>query len=223
MAIAEFKQNLKDRIAVDTQEVFRVLDRHIEPKRTIYNDLKLLQSQFSDVHADSGRGTLPYEDTLRFKTRVRQSLMKLIDELRIEDLRKKKEYKILVICKDDDDKAYMEQYFAALSLEAKVKKTLDYFPPDDYSLIVFDAHSIGSVPKEDVLKNLPAEKQKFLELLLLYLRNAPKWLVYYGEFNYLLNDYRDTTNAANNKFSLYARMKEMNDFLEDYQVGRNKE
>lgn len=222
MALPEFKQSLKDRIPLDTQEVFRVLDRHIEPERSIYNNLKLLQSRFSDVHADANRGTLDYENSLRFKTQVRQALIELIDELKAEDLLKKKDFRILVICRNENDKVYMEQYFEALPLDATVLQPLDYVEPDGYSLLVFDAHSIGAVPKEEALKNLPADVQQFMDLLLQYLRNAPKWLVYFGELNYLVNNFRDTTNAANNKFSLYARIKEMKDFMEEYQVGRKK-
>ena len=222
MGLENFKKGLIDRIT-DIQEVLRVLDRHLVSTGPVYMELKLLQSRFSDLRKDKNAGVIgTYDDVSQQFSKLRLALMELINAVTPESMKKKKDFRLLVICKNDDDKTYMKNYFSALPLEADVFEATNYIDPDNYALIVFDAHSIGVLAKKEMEEKLPPADKNHIDLLNQYLEKAPKWLVYYGEYNYILNNHRDTTNAANNKFSLYARVKEMRDFIEGYQVGRIK-
>lgn len=222
MALSDFKKDLVRRIPADIQEVLRILDRHIKPESPRYKDILLLNGRYSDVQREARMGTLDMDEKWRQFSKVREALVDVVNAIQPEDMREHKDFRILVVCKDDTDKEYMQQYIDALPLSAKVIRTDSYVPPNEFALIVFDAHSLGAIPKFETLDGLNQADKRHIELLKAYLEKAPKYLLYFGEFNFILNQYREITNAANNKFSLYARIKEMKDFMEEYQVGRER-
>ena len=221
MALVEFKNNLKKRVAVDTAEVFRILDRHIHANSVIKNDIAVLNGQYNRIKREYLMGRMSFEESMRLEAQKWNGLMALIDTVESEDMLKEKPFRILTICANETDKTYMTQYFEALPFDADVFVQTETFSVADYALIVFDNHAAGLVRNEKDVENLAADKKALLDLMKNYLETAPKWLIHFGEFNYLLNDYREVTNAANNKFSLYNCLNYMKKFIEDYQVGRN--
>jgi hypothetical protein len=223
MAIAEFKEDLIRRVPVDTPEVLRILDRHIKTP-SLRRDLVLLTGQFEDISRERRIGSLNFEDTMRLHTVKRDAIIDLIQRLEVEDLKeRKKAFKILVLCSIDIDKTYMEQYFAALPIDnVDVYCYNEPYALDDYGLIIFDNHRIGRINAQKDIENLGNDEKALLDLMDKSLQKSPKWIIYFGDYNYILNDYREVTNAANNKFSLYNCINYMKAFIEDYQVGRKK-
>lgn len=223
MELAAFKSSIKQRIPVDTLEVLRILDGHLKSDVSNYAELINLTAQHSEIHRSFNLGILGIDEKMKFLSRIWKALIELVDRIEDEDVSISKSFKLLVISKDEPDRQYMQQYFDALPITAHVISTTSYFPPCNYSLVCFDAHSIGMVRNQGEYDKLTEEQKTHLSLLMEYLEKAPKWLVYYGEQNYLINNFRETTNAANNKFSLYARIKEMMDFMENFKVERTKQ
>ncbi|NUQ23429.1 MAG: hypothetical protein HUU34_05725 [Saprospiraceae bacterium] len=215
----KYKVILLDRVSVDTLEVFRILDRDIKTTSKAYIEVKVLNGQFLEIEREYRLAKISYEEFLRFKSKIWSALGELINSLELGDLNTKQDFNILVVCRNADDQIYMQQYIDALPLDAEVISTQSYYPPEGFALVVFDGHTLGSIPKEEALEKLSEDKRAHFDLLKNYLQKAPKWIVYFGEFNYLLNDYREITHAANNKFSLYARIKEMRDYIADLRVG----
>lgn len=222
MALSDFKNDLKKRIPVDAAEVFRILDRHIHANSSIKNDIAILNGQYNHLKREHTMGRLSYEEFMRLESQKWNSLMNLIDTVHPDDMLEKKPFRILTICGNEVDKKYMEQYFEALPFEADVFVFNETFSFEAYSLIVFDNHNTGMIRSKEDIAKAAEDKKGLLKLMQEYLEKAPKWIVHFGEFNYLLNDYREVTNAANNKFSLYNCLNYMKNFIEDYQVGRTK-
>lgn len=216
MNVEEFKNELKQRIPYDPSEVIRLLDSKLNKKGKIYNNLLLVNSRYTKLKSVSNKGGLSFDNESIHDIRILDTLINIIDSLKEEDLEEQKEAKLLVVCKNNDDKQYMEQYFKALPLNAEVViGNNGYLAPDDFIMVVFDCHSINT--KE--LEKISEEDKVQLGLMLEYLERAPKYLVYYGEYYVLLNKFREVSTAANNKLTLYARIKEVYDYLKDYKVG----
>ena len=82
---------------------------------------------------------------------------------------------------------------------------------DDYDFAIFDATSLPGIKSDTVLS---PEDSDHMELFRSYLRKPIKYVVYYGEFLYSLD--RERCPSANSKFSLFARIRELIDFMNHY-------
>jgi hypothetical protein len=222
MALTDFKNDLKKRVPVDIAEVFRVLDRHIHANSSIKNDIAIINGQYNKLKREHTMGRMSFEEFMRLESQKWNALMELIDTVEADDMKKEKPFRILTICCNATDKKYMTQYFEALPFDADVYVFNEQMSAEDYALIVFDNHSVGMIRTEQDISKLDEDKRGLLNMMKEYLEKAPKWIVHFGEFNFLLNDYREVTNAANNKFSLYNCLNYMKKFIEEYQVGRVK-
>jgi hypothetical protein len=63
---------------------------------------------------------------------------------------------------------------------------------------------------------LKPEDAHYLELLHAYLAKPIRYVVYYGEFLHNLD--RERCHSANSKFTLFARIRELIDFMNHYKT-----
>lgn len=121
--------------------------------------------------------------------------------------------RILVVSRTPDDSAYMQDFFARIK---DLVPTPDFVigkpvPADKYDFIVFDAHNLPPAPNVEVFAKLPDDIQAHYFLLDKYIGDTAKYIVFFGKYYHNLNQER--CPSANSKFTLFARIRELIDFL----------
>ena len=126
--------------------------------------------------------------------------------------------RILIVSPTPDDLLYMEDFFSRLPDVPKPDFVVNKFvPADKYDFIVFDARTLPPVPNLEALVKMPYEEvRRHLDLLEKYVSDTTKYIVFFGKYYYNLNQER--CPSANSKFTLFARMRELVDFLNHYKT-----
>jgi len=81
-------------------------------------------------------------------------------------------------------------------------------PTDEYDFAIFDARSLPPVRKETLLS---PEDEAYLQVFRQYLTKPIRYVLYYGEFLHDLD--RERCPSANSKFTLFARIRELIEFI----------
>ena len=125
--------------------------------------------------------------------------------------------RILVVSKNEDDSLYLEDFFKHFpSMQTPVFKIGKFVSADRFDFIIFDARTLPPVYKVEELAKLPQDVQNHYFLLDTFLRDTTKFVVFFGKFYYNLNQER--CPSANSKFTLFARIRELIDFINYYQA-----
>lgn len=124
--------------------------------------------------------------------------------------------RILVVTKNETDKQYMVDFFQRTPFATPVFVVNEWKPTDDFDFVVFDAHSLTAVRSVNDFNNLKEADQDHIQLLERYMRDSADYIVYFGEYYHNLN--RERCPSANSKFTLFARMREMIEFLNEYKL-----
>ena len=123
--------------------------------------------------------------------------------------------RILVISASPDDSAYMQDFFSHIEdLPTPDFVVGKIVPADKYDFIVFDAHSLPPVFNIEAFTKLPEDTQAYYFLLDRYLRDTTKYILFFGKHYHNLNHER--CPSANSKFTLFARIRELIDFINHY-------
>lgn len=121
---------------------------------------------------------------------------------------------LLVISPTPDDRAYMEDFFDRTPFAKPDFGVAKFVPADKYDFIVFDAHGLPPAPNVEAFTKLPETVQTHYFLLDRYLRDTNKYVLFFGKYYHNLNQER--CPSANSKFTLFARIQELIDFLNHY-------
>lgn len=124
--------------------------------------------------------------------------------------------RILTISRTDDDRAYMEDFFERTTFAKPDFAVGKFVPADKYDFIVFDARSLPPATNIETFAKLPGDIQKHYFLLDRYLNDTSKYVLFFGKFYYLLNQER--CPSANSKFTLFARIRELIEFINLYRT-----
>ncbi len=87
---------------------------------------------------------------------------------------------------------------------------------DDYDLIIFSADRFGAITSEEQVERMGDRERNHPDLLQYYIEKSNKYIVYFGQYYYALN--LERCIPANSKFTLFARIREMVDFINNYQT-----
>jgi hypothetical protein len=122
--------------------------------------------------------------------------------------------RILVVSPNETASDYMKDFFERIEGMRTPDFVIGKFvPADKYDFIVYDCRMAPTYKIEDYIK-LPDEVQAHFSLLDRYIQDTNKYIVFFGRYYHNLNYER--CPSANSKFTLYARMKELMDFLNNY-------
>ncbi len=122
--------------------------------------------------------------------------------------------RILTISRTPDDSAYMQDFFERTQFAKPDFEVGKFVPADKYDFIVFDARNLPPASNLEAFTKLPDDIQAHYFLLDRYLSDTNKYVVFFGKYYYNLNQER--CPSANSKFTLYARIRELIDFLNHY-------
>ena len=96
---------------------------------------------------------------------------------------------------------------------------IDYEP---FDLVIFDNRDIPPCFSKNKLEELDNEIKSLvlqrIEIMESVVKNSSKFIIHYGDFFYWINLNRERIQAANSQFSLYARTKEVIEFVNTYRI-----
>ena len=123
--------------------------------------------------------------------------------------------RILVVSQNEDDSLYLEDFFRHFPNMPKPEFRIGKFvSADRFDFIIFDARTLPPAPNIEVFAKLPDDIQAYYFLLDRYLRDTTKYIVFFGKYYHNLNQER--CPSANSKFTLFARIRELIDFMNHY-------
>jgi hypothetical protein len=223
MTIQAVKTNLKDLLEDNVQACIKELRRLLD-KEAVLDDLRIIASSHKEYKKAENLTTVD-RDTLQIERRkVVKSLLTFIGDLKETDFKSDAfqpqgmEENILVVSNDDAALTEMKRFFSAyffknVTYNASGKVVI----PDNCDIVLFDNRIMGrDMYKEEDEKLLPKSAQEHLALLRAYLTKTTFNIVYFGDNLHLVTKNRNRINAANSKFTLYARIKETIDCMKYY-------
>lgn len=207
------------------KECIALLRKELPEDNWALDELQLILSGLNAAQRELLQETATYPEIQKSKNNKVKLLQELLKKLSTEQALERRpatvefvsrqtiDDDILVVCQTRDDADAMQRYFSHLGFTRVVCKVFkeEAYELGEYRIIVFNAHKISN-PDNPGMK-----EQAFISEVS---KNLSKgyWIVFYGEHYEELKKYRDTCYAANSRFSLYARLREMLAFLDQYKM-----
>jgi len=208
--LLSFKQSLKRTIADNLGQCIKQLEASLDPTRAVYNDCLNLLSAFNRLERENLNNLLAREEYGRELSKLSMAVLLLIDGLTEDDmsevrhLREEVHERILVVTRAER-RADIERFFSK-----NYFKNVQYIhfgeliPAERFDLAVLD----------DIVTNPAASL--YMEQ---YMEGIDCYILYFGaHFSINREKYADKVYFANSIFSLYARIREMLDFIKYYDV-----
>ena len=168
---------------------------------------------------------------IRDRNKLGNALLGFIQELTEADVRQQETAKkqgiknpILVLTATVEAQTYLSAFFQETNFTNVVVQLQANAPTAiiGYDLVIFDNRDLAECPKSFLLNKLALPEQTaILERIALMdtlKANTTCLFIHFGEFLYWVSENRERVHAANSKFSLFARSKEMIDFINTYRV-----
>ena len=208
------------------EEVFNLLDKTIDKNKPISTEITLVRAQLARLNDESDGDRIKRADYLTERNSIDYRLSKIVKKIEdsdtieaIEDMSYKMDINdkpILVICRNDTDEFFMRAFCdQKQGLNCEVKQLKAYTDPANYKFIIFDNHSIKDIDdrfdlKEDEIAHLNLMKEYIEEY-----RDHNKYMIHFGDNAKIVSKNRDIVYSANSKFSLYSRIREMENYIRD--------
>lgn len=206
--LSALQLTLKRTLADNLGQCIKQLEASLDPQREAWEQCLLLLADFNRLERENLGNLLSREQYNQDFARLTHRAMHLIDNLQESDLSavrhlREEIYERLLVVTRPEKQAYMERFFSK-----------NYFKNVVY------IHYGDAVPEERFdLALLEDVEPAPLSAMLMeqYADNIGAHILYFGE-NFPLNKvkYADKVYFANSIFSLYARIKEMLDFMKYY-------
>lgn len=193
---------------------------------SIFRNLKRRYNKITDQKmADTiDRGAYNLE-----MNQVLEALSSFIESLKTSDLGSKVEpshaeisNQILVFTKEQEVENVSEFFRQLNFVNVKVKQNGEEVELSEFDLIVFDNSDLPVCYNRKSFAELEAEQriivEKRMEEMDFIINESSKFIIHFGGILFWVNAHRDRVQAANSKFSLYARTKEVIDFINTYRV-----
>jgi len=122
--------------------------------------------------------------------------------------------RILTISQTESDRHKIKTFISRMPFDLLTERDFkvgELVPTDDYDFAIFDATSLPRIDKSTMLSDT---ETKHLDLFRDLLTKPIKYVIYYGEFLHDLD--RERCPSANSKFTLFARIRELIDFINSY-------
>lgn len=231
-----FEQKKKELLAYVAKNkwalLIKSLKESVKPEldRSAYLGLLNISRRYNQLMDAKMTGILEYSQEVIEQNKISNAVVHLIKNLEPVDLllteafaESKVENKLLVLTNSSAAKESLRDFFEATNF-AEVKIVLyDTIPTlANYDLIIFDNRDLVNCPHPSVLDKLkPTDRQAILDRVVLMDDLKTKttcFFIHFGEFLYWVAANRARVHAANSTFSLFARTKEMTDFINTYRV-----
>jgi hypothetical protein len=209
MNLIDFKRLAAQNLGACLQQLSEKLDaRH----KDIENAMLGFEARLHRLDAGKRNGVISLDEWDLGMNRLVHDVLGFLDTLREEHfsplarLREEIHEKILVVCDNEAAIQKMDAFFDSF-----------YFKNVDYALHQYDEDKIAWCDLI-VFDYLYARQENpaFYDLLVQYLNYAPRYLLYFGRNNKILENFPMKAYFANSPFSLYARLREILEFMKYY-------
>jgi len=206
----QFQRTLKRTLTDNLGQCIKHLEASLDPKRESWNDCLRLLADFNRLERENMNNLLARDDYNLEFAKLTERTLYLIDNLQEEDLsavrrmREEIHERILVVVLPER-RAYMERFFSKNYFKNVTYIAYgDAVPSERFDLAVLE----DLVPEPVPMASMYIEQ---------YADAIPSYILYFGE-KFPLNraKYSDKVYFANSIFSLYARIREMLDFMKYY-------
>lgn len=224
MNIKEIKIRLKEHISrSETAKVIELLDNLIVRENDIYNTFISIKANHYRLKREIIQGLISENEKNVQAAKTNNSFISLVDMIEQQDI---DEYKIvnialpvLVITQTDEKAKALGTQFRKMGFENYIITTdLAIEKLKDVTIVVFDNRHLAACPSKQVFNTLTSEQQdainKVTQFMDSVVENSTAYIIHYGEFLFWVNENRERTQAANSQFTLFARIKEMKDFID---------
>lgn len=181
--------------------------------------LVLLKARWIAVKQEYDQGTIPIEDKRREHNIILSALLNLAGEVTDADLEEfqgnKIDTSLLVITPNNETRVEMSRFFPfEYFRDVKFPTEENYQSEiDDEDLVIFDHFEHNNVVIDEMTRMAQIDKLTWI------LDNSECYVVWFGAYGDLVSKYKHRIYAANFQFALYARIREMIEFIHFFRRG----
>jgi len=206
----QFQRTLKQTLAENLGQCIKHLESSLDPQREMYNHCLQVLADYNRLERENMTNLLDRTDYNLEFARLTQRTLYLIDNIEESDLsavrrlREEIHERILVVVLPERQ-AYMERFFSKNYFKNVTYIAYgDAIPPERFDLALLE----DMMPEHIPMASMYIEQ---------YADAIPSFILYFGDrFPLSRAKYSDKVYFANSIFSLYARIREMLDFMKYY-------
>lgn len=213
------------------QDALLLLKQYLDTKGgRLKSGIIQLSRQYNDLMDEKIAQTISRSEYTLEMNKLSQSIMMFLNKIEEVHLKKsmtsshqKIANPLLLIAHDDKSGKDLQELLLDLNFTNVTVVGLTFTKENinlkDYHLIIFDNTDLPSPPRGG---RLTEEEQSFInmrtDVMNYVINNSPKFIVHYGNFLHWIDAHRNRAQAANSQFTLYARIKEVLEFMNTYHV-----
>lgn len=231
MKINTFKKNLTNLFSENKiKAVLKILKKELNENTDSYMEYIQIRRRYNALSDQQMAALIADEAAMTELNKIGAAILQFIQKMKAEDLKNNMVASlsqianpILLITNDAQKLSSLKNFMEQLNFSSvKVTHSSDIPEEGSYDLVIIDNRHFPACPNEKILSQMAPEPQKeirqSLELMDKLIRNTSLFIIHFGEYLYWINQHRERIHAANSQFSLYARTKEMLDFINTYRV-----
>lgn len=211
------------------KNVFSTLKSELDAEGERISIFRNLRRRYNAIAEQKMADTIERGAFNREMNQVGGALLAFIDSLKASDLGSKVEpshaeitNQILVFTKEQEIENVSEFFRQLNFVNVEVRQNGEKVELSEFDLIVFDNTDLPVCYSPKSLAELPEAGKKLVQKRIqdmeVIVDNSSKLMIHFGNILFWVNAHRDRVQAANSKFSLYARTKEVIDFINTYRV-----
>ncbi len=214
--LAQIQEDLESKTL---KHIFARLKEAMKAESEYYDQYILMRGRFNEANESMNTGVLSFPDYQVQVSQIKSAVLSFARKLEAKDLKgEAKEVKldmipdpVLVVCSSEESQKEMRTFFELLDFaDVKLVQGEAGLGEKAYDLVVFDNRDLPT--GRDLSAGDQARLQTRTALMQKYLDVGKEYLVHFGEFLPFVSQNRGQVQAANSKFTLYARIKELLDF-----------
>jgi len=224
MTTTDFSNKLNELIGRnEIQKTIEVLDNSLNRQSENYTTFLLIKSGYYQLKRETIQGIIDEPIRLQQNAKTRKALLDLSQILEETDIDPYKAVNfalpILIITSDKNNAAEIDTKFKRMGFaDYTISTEIDNEKLKDVSIVVFDNRHLPICPK-NAFENLPIEKKETVNQTIQQMdtvfSNSTAYIIHWGEYLFWLEgNKRERCQAANSQFTLFARIKEMKDFID---------
>jgi hypothetical protein len=242
MKLKDLKQNIK--VLLEEGKIkkgFKLIKKVLNRESNNYSKFNSLRAQFNLIQDKNMSNSINLDTYDAELEKIGKLLWTFTESLNEADLETVHEFvhheisnKILVLTTKTQIKS-VKFFFKQLSFVNVHIKPMGAFSSimlDKYDLIIFDNKDLKPCyKKSDLTDKVASDERKYImpteeryaikdriDKMEKVIKETTRFIIHYGEHLFWINSNRERIQAANSKFSLYARTREVIEFINTYRV-----
>ncbi len=232
MELKSLKEKLQDLFESNKiKSSLSLLKQELSRESEKYSIFLSIGRRFNQVQDQKMANTIDFNNANIELNKIGESLLNFIGTLKEVDLESENQFihkevsNHIAVFTEYEALEKVEDFFNQLNFRnISVFRVNDFenVKDDEFDLIIFDNRDLPPCFSEKKLDELNKDVQQQIsnriQKMNILIKESSKFLIHYGDFLYWINFNRERVQAANSKFSLYARTKEVIEFINTYRI-----